>query len=242
MNMLRAIILSGLLLPLHVPAGETVLQPYTAVYTAEHGSLHAANTVFTLRRTGAGEYVFSSRAETAGIVSWFRDDVITERSRFMIHEGAIRPLEFEYRHAGGKRNRNQNLRFDWQAGVVHSDYRGEQAKLALKPGMLDHLLLQLALRRDLVRDRLPERYVVVDRNLVKRYKVELTGQARIDTGAGSFDTVIVQREDDGKTVLFWCAPELGYLPVRMEQREPDKSTITLELISHTPLPDSGAER
>lgn len=232
---LLACLVPALLPVTGMAGGGTPLAPFTATYEVSHGSIHAADTVFRLERQRHGDYLFSSRAEAVGLLALFRDDVITETSRFTLHDGRIRALAFNYHHAGSSKNRDQSLRFDWQQGVAYSDYRGEKASIQLKPGMLDHQLLQLAVMRDLAADRLPARYTVLDRNSVKRYQVEKIGTARVETEAGTFETIIVQHEDEGKTTLFWCAPALNYLPVRMEQREPDESTITLELAEYSQL-------
>ncbi|HET9679270.1 MAG TPA: DUF3108 domain-containing protein [Gammaproteobacteria bacterium] len=216
-------------------AADAPLPFYQATYEVSHGSIHAANTRFTLERGEKERYVYHSKAWPVGLLALFRDDVITEKSIFTLHDDDIRPLTFKYRHQGSDENRRQTLQFDWTADVVHSNYRGDKATIALESGMLDHLLVQLAVMRDVAANSLPEEYVVLDRNVVKHYQVKRTGKADVETQAGTFNTVIVQRLDDDKTVLFWLAPKLNYVPVRMELREPDESTITMELIDYKEL-------
>lgn len=218
-----------LLSALWTAPASAALTPFTAEYEVNRGSLHIANTTFSLRATDSGGYVYQSVTRPVGLIALFRDDVITESSSFIVQGDGLRPVRFAYRHDGSDKNRGQTLEFDWSSGIAHSDYRGDRSVIKLAPGMLDRFLVQLALMRDLAVDELPAEYRAIDRGLVKTYKLLQTGAASVKTPAGTFETVVVQREDDGKALLFWCAPELGYLPVKMEQREPDKSTITMKL-------------
>jgi hypothetical protein len=49
--------------------------------------------------------------------------------------------------------------------------------------------------------------------------------------AGEFDAIRVERIRDipGRVTTTWFAAELGYMPVRIEQREPDGDVIEMRL-------------
>lgn len=210
------------------------LDAYQADYELSHGSIHAADSRFVLQPADQGGYIYESVTHPVGFLALFRDDTIIERSYFSLVDGALRPLTFRYTYRGSDKNRNQSLDFDWLKKVVRSDYRGDKATLSLTPGMLDPLLVQLAVTLDLQHSHLADSYRVIDRGVVKTYRLEQTGHATVEVPAGTYNTVVVQRLDDDKTVLFWCAPELDYLPVKIEMREPDKSTISMMLKNYQP--------
>ena len=71
-----------------------------------------------------------------------------------------------------------------------------------------------------------------ERGKVKTYVVKREGEERIETALGRLDTVRISRSagDDRKTTV-WAAPELRYLPARIEHRDSDDTPITLRLRS-----------
>jgi len=227
-------LLLALLLSLPVVAGADEPSAFEAEYRAFYGSMRGASTLFRLEPRDDGQWLWHSSSEPAGMVAMFRDDVITERSRFSIGDDGLVLHRYHYRHLEDNRTRRERvLDFDWDAGIVRYDDDGEQGEMEAHPGSLDRFLAQYALMRDLNRGKRPERYLIVDRDDRFEQDLRYRGEERIRTRAGRFDTLRVDMEDaDSDRVLrVWLAPALGYLPVQLEQREPGERTVRMELES-----------
>ncbi|MEA5444787.1 DUF3108 domain-containing protein [Gammaproteobacteria bacterium AB-CW1] len=221
-------------LVLAVPPLDGKERGFTAEYRAYYGSMRGASTVFTLERWNDDEWLWQSRSEPAGVVSMFRDDIITERSRFRVVENGIQALDYRYHHReGGDTRRQRHLAFDLNDGIVRFNDDGDRGELEVPAHSLDRFLAQYVLMRSLANDERPEGFHIVDRDRQFEQALDYAGEERIRTRAGRFDTVRVDLKDaDSERVLsLWMAPELDYLPVKLEQSEPGERTVRMELES-----------
>ena len=225
--------LGGLLLA--TAGAATALEPYTARYELERGSLTVAEARYTLTRQDDGSLLFRSEATPRGLLARLLagDNRITETSRFRLGaDRGIVPLAYEYRHEDGDEVETETVEFDWEEGIALAEAEGERARLEIPPGTLDRMVLQLAVRRDLGQGAGTLDYRLVDEDELKTYRFVIADRQRIRVPAGEFYTLRVEREnEDGKQTVFWCAPSLDYLPVRVEQRKPDDPTLRLSLKS-----------
>ncbi|MGA9853670.1 MAG: DUF3108 domain-containing protein [Gammaproteobacteria bacterium] len=230
-------ILSAILAALFLSAAvraqdnETQIPLYQASYSVGLGSLQALNAHFTLTRNPDGTYTYQSVTKTAGLVALFRNDVVTETSHFKVMDGKLQPLQYTYEHTGKNKEDKENIQFDWVKDVAVSNEDGKQHTLPIKSGIYDRLLAQLAISMDFAADRDVEDYPVLDHNEINIYHMLRQDNTDLKTPAGNYETVVIARRAPHKdrVTTFWLAPKLNYLPVQMEQTEPDKTTISLVL-------------
>jgi len=71
---------------------------------------------------------------------------------------------------------------------------------------------------------------VVNKNKLKTYVLSKVKQEQIKTADTSFDTIKLSEAKQRQPVStrFWLAPELNYLPVKIERKE-KKDTFTMTL-------------
>ena len=80
-------------------------------------------------------------------------------------------------------------------------------------------------------DVAPRKLLMVEDDRVRAYEFRISGEQRVETPAGSFDAVLVDRIDDPKkTVRFWFAPQKGYQIVRFERSREGKPTVVMALL------------
>ncbi len=225
----------------------TELPAFEARYQLSSLGLPFAQAERSLKKTGANEYLFYTHAQTIGVMSWVREDEITESSRWRFADGALQPLHYYYLQTGGKRERRREIRFDWDKGVAHSRKNDEHWELTLQPGTLDMLLSQLALMWELLQDpRTGARsYQIAHNDEIKSYRIDFNGEEVLDTAMGKVRTVKFTRRDPKNPQRFsvlWCAPELHYLAARIEHTEPGGDTVRaqIETVRFTPSPVTGA--
>ncbi|CAN0335075.1 unnamed protein product, partial [Chrysoparadoxa australica] len=79
-----------------------------------------------------------------------------------------------------------------------------------------------------------------DEDEIKTYRLAVSEGPSVETAAGSFKTIRLARVDDGdKQLVFWAAPALDFLPVRVEHRKDGSTQIRLDLQSVERTDESG---
>lgn len=229
---IAAAALLAVLLPFGAQADTTGITPYKATYqgSVSVGSLACQ---MGLERNADGSYTFQSVSHAIGFAAMFAKDVITETSHFEMVDGRPRPLEYSYTRAGGKHDKSETIRFDWNKRTALTVENGQSKTTPLAPGVADRFLTQLILSLDAGSGKLQDEYKVLDHRDITQFTPPKPQEKPLSVPAGRFDTLMVERQDKGsKRVMdFWFAPQLHYLPVQIQQREPDEDTYTLSLTS-----------
>ena len=72
---------------------------------------------------------------------------------------------------------------------------------------------------------------MIDKDRIKDYDYAWQGHELVETDVGNYETVIYtsRRPGSGNVTWFWCAPELGYLPLRVERRSGDDVEWSMRL-------------
>jgi hypothetical protein len=133
-------------------------------------------------------------------------------SRGTVAAEGLRPLEFMDERTGRDTARAW---FDWQAGTVVMQYKGERHTRPLPPHAQDRLSFLLAL------SFVPEGTQPIVFNIadgkggLSHHEYQFAGRERVQTPAGQFDAVKFLREKEDERAEIWLATELGRLPVRV---------------------------
>ena len=186
-----------------------------------------------LELTRDGEtYRYSSFTRSTGLFSFMYDLRIHEFSQGHITKGDVKPELYEY-HRRGKKSRDGRLTFDWKDKQVTNDIRGKVWQMAIPLNTVDRMASQLALMQDLSDGKKNLTYNIADGGKLKQFKLREVGHENIDTPVGRFATVKVVREaeDHENRTTFWCAPDLQYLPVKVEHWDKDDGTFRMALVS-----------
>jgi hypothetical protein len=220
-----------LLLASFVRAGaEPALTPFTATYELRYGSKRIGESTLKLSSTGAQFWTFESRTEPKGLAKMLTGGIV-EKSVFAVDGAELKPLLFNASESRGKAS--QSVSYDWEQGVAHAERDGERVDLELRPRVLDHALLQIALMLDLRNGRPLASYQLIEKNELRSYDYERAGEETVETPAGTYGAVMVRqtRAGSSRELWFWCAPDLQYLPVRVEQRKEGKLLFRMSLTS-----------
>ncbi len=225
-------LLSFLLVPAGAPAGDAGLDEFSAEYNIYTKGIKVAEMQRRFSRLDDGNLSYRSETEASGLVSIFRKDRIIEESIWRFDQGRIIPGHYEYRHIRAKKNRHVNIIFDWEENKVTNLVNDQPWKMPAETGMLDKLLYQYAIMLDLDAGETAISYIIADGGKRKVYDFELIGEEVIETPIGSFQTVKLARNrpDSDRETIFWCAPEIGYLPVKVENTGTN-GTKTVGIIS-----------
>ena len=199
----------------------SLVPPFDATYALKMG-IARGETRMRMREDGGGVFLFETEIKATGLVRIFARGKITETSQFAYDGGGVTPID--YVRLDSLKDKNTNIQFDWDGGTVTSTYKDETREQALEPGLLDRQLMLFAFMHDLVNEVDRASYTIVDRKgRLKTYQVSKLGEEQIDTPAGTFQTIKFEHRtpDSSRVTTLWCAPELHFLPARIEQRKDD---------------------
>ena len=82
-------------------------------------------------------------------------------------------------------------------------------------------------------------YTLFDVDKLRIANVSSAGNKRVKTPAGSYDVIGIQHQRKGssRTTTMWCAPDLGFLPVIIEQHRKGKLNFRATLTRYAPQGD-----
>jgi hypothetical protein len=215
-------------------AEDPTVATYTATYRAVYKGKEAGTAEFGVRYLADRDlYEFSSRVMAKGLLKLARPNPAVERSHFRVSPDGIQPLEFWYEDGSRSGEDNFHVAFDWDRGIALVSNAGGRREIALQRSALDRGSLQVALMRDLAATGTLRTYRLADEDSVADYEYTDNGTATMQTGVGTLETRIVtqQRAGSSRATWLWVAPELGFLPVRIEQRRDGEVQTAFELQS-----------
>ncbi len=229
-HLLRLLTLSVTLLLINPGYAAPLPQQFTAVYAVKTSGMTIGETKRVLSHNGE-YYQFESITRPKGIARLLTNGQVVERSLWAFFHGQPRPEHYTFFNSGSKKNRNVKLDFDWDKNRVINTIDGKPWSMSLEHGTQDKLLYQLRIMQDLPTNKNTLRYPVADGGKLKYYDIEVVGKERIRTKLGVFDTIRLRRIKGSRKTTLWCARQLSYLPVRIEQQKNDDSPVIATLTS-----------
>lgn len=202
---------------------------FSAEYLVQSQGSTVGESRWELAADKNGLYVYEKHSKTAGLLSLFRNQTVTERSEWRYRNGEMQPHAYRYKRFGREKNRDVKISFDWEKRTVRTTVNGDPWQMTLPDGTLDKLIYSLAMMRDLAQGERNLEYTVADGGTLKTYQIEPVGEETIETALGRMHTVKVRRfrNKNKRQTILWCAPAFSFLPVRMEHREKDGTLVFL---------------
>jgi hypothetical protein len=217
-------------------SAEPRLPEFTMTYSVQWRGIGLGDAIYTLRpANGRDCYVYRSVTDPVGMVRVFYGRP-EETSEFCVRGGKVVPKRFSFVRSKSSAD-NFTLEFDVAAGEVRG---GQPPVRELPPDAQDRFGLQQAVRLWVLANLdKPEPGTVdvpmVEDDRIKVYRFAITGRETVEIPAGRFETVLVQRVDDPKkTLKFWLATEMHYLPVRVQSLRGGKSDLHVQLKAQAP--------
>jgi len=210
---------------------------YRAAYKLVVGPLTVGEAERSFEIEPSGAYRFVSKMKSTGVVSIVRDEELLETSSGMFRDGIYYPADYTYVRKSKKKPRNIAMHFDRDNANIETIVNGEILWAPLREDLLDKLVYQAALMHDLGVGKTELIYRIADRGREKLYQPVFADEEVIKTKAGRFNTIKIVRErtNDKRRTIFWCAPELGYLPVRIAVRDKKGKETTANLTEYHSL-------
>ena len=214
-------------------AGATELTPHRAQYKVKI-SVVSGELNTELKADGTG-YVATHVVKPTGLSRMITRGTMEVSSAFTTAADGVRPVTY---HAIDtiRKEPEAHISFDWTTNQASGTVGKEEVLLQLDGISHDSVSIQYALMYDLLNDQTNTQYVLFDVDKMRLANVRKVGTRSVKTRAGTFDVVGIehQREGSSRTTTLWCAEELDYLPVIIEQHRKDKLKFRATLTSYTP--------
>jgi hypothetical protein len=157
---------------------------------------------------------------------------LSQKTVFDDQNGWLRPLSSSDISRLLVKKKAVNANFDWAKNQATwtGDVKPERAgPVALKPGDMDALLVNLALVRDVAAGK-PLNYRMVENGSAKPMSYQVVGKEKITIGGQSRDATKVSRTNGKKEIIVWVVASMP-VPARILQRENGQDSIDLQLKS-----------
>jgi hypothetical protein len=214
-------------------AGADALKPYQATYNGIWHGMTVAVSELKLEQTG-DTWTFSSSSSPRGM-GHMASGIFPPRQVSVVRVSASGVQPQSYKFIGGDASKTTDLTYDWPKQRVTGTYEGTTVDQALTPKMQDDASVQLALMVELISGRTPASFELIDNNSTREYDFKRDGTATLQTPMGAIQTVIyaAQKANSPRITRFWCAPDRGYVPLRVEQTKGSDVQWTMEIQSLT---------
>lgn len=214
--------------------------PHRAEYLLTRDGFPFATMVMKLDLPSEGYYRYRSRTRPQRALALASKALaiapganVSEESEGRIAEGRLRPDRYLY-HRRNDESHDLTIAFDWEKGQARTDSKNVPWSMEIPAATLDKLVVLLALGQDAATGAQDISYPVADGGKLKIYRYRVQGRQEIGTPAGTWEAIEVARTKQNGPLDYrlWLAPNLGYLPVRVE-REDNGSLYLMELTSIT---------
>ena len=228
---LAGALLASALLATGVTAADE-LKPFEASYAWIWNGMTVAVTTLTLAKNGADTWTYTSRSEPRGV-----GKLMSQRPRtasvLRVTPGGVEPLSYKGDDGTSSTQRSIDLKYDWDKHRVTGVYEQTPVDLPLTAQVQDDSSIQIALMVALLRGQTPDRFDLIDKDAVREYHYARAGQATLPTPLGALAAVIYtsRKANSPRVNSYWCAPDQGYIPLRVQQKRADEVEWTMEILS-----------
>lgn len=235
MNLALRIVLSLLatLATSAVPATE--LTPHRAEYKVRIAVV--TGELNTELRATEGGYVATHVVKPTGLSRIVTSGKMFVTSTFASVADGVRPLS--YQAIDTIRDEPEaNITFDWSNNVASGTVGSEPVEFQLDGISHDAVSIQYELMHDLLNSQHSDTYVLFDVEKMRVAHIREAGRKTLKTPAGAYEVVGIQHQKEGsaRITTLWCAPELDYLPVVIEQHRKGKLKFRATLSRYAPAP------
>lgn len=202
------------------------LSPYHATYAFNLDNKASGTAERQLSKQGTNwVYNFNARVPMLATAS--------EKSIFSLDKQQVSSKEFVRQYKILVHKQVLTLNFDNTNKVVNVKKDKKARQYALQPNTLDDLNAEIQIREDLKNGKLKSSYLIANqKDIVQRAFVN-AGAVKVTTPAGNYDAikVIIKHPKNDKQTIFWLAPKLDYLPVKMSHVD-ENQTYDLTLTGY----------
>ena len=228
---LAVLLAAALVLP---SARASELMPHRAEYKVKI-SIVSGQLNTELKATDTG-YAATHVIKPTGLSKMITNGRMSVSSTFRAEAQGVKPETYHAVDTIGD-DPETHITFDWDTNEASGTVGDEDVLLHLDGIAHDSVSIQYALMYDLLNGGPDSTYVLFDVDKMRVAEVRNVGTKQVKTKAGQYDVVGIQHQKQGssRVTTLWCARELGYLPVIIEQHRKGKLNFRATLTEYLPL-------
>ena len=228
----RVLILASIIL--YIGDLNAVPADYEAVYSVK--LLQADGTLRAKLENNNGIYTYTLKTEPTGFWKLIANGSINESSEFEIIDGEIRSINYRLNDTIRRNPRESVVDFDWSKKTIQGFYKDRVIDFNLEKRTLTRILLQIEIMHQKQRNNLKDSYLIIDKDEIKEIDITSTNSGKkISVPFGSYEVVEVSHrsKNSNRINTFWLAPDLDFIPVKLEQTEGNKVNFEANLVQLT---------
>lgn len=200
--------------------------PFTATYTFNLDNKAAGTAVRKLSRQG-NQWVYNFDARVPVIAT------ANEKSVFSLSNHQVVSQHYQRQYKILVHNQKTSLDFNHASKSIQVKRDQKNSQLPWQSGVLDDLNVEIQLREDLKKGGLKSSYLIADQKDITPRQFVNEGAMKVTTPSGTYDAVKVRinHQKKDKSTVFWLAPSLDYLPVKVTHND-DGSVYSLNLTNY----------
>lgn len=208
-------------------------KPYHAEYSvSRNGSAQATATV-NYGPEANGRWQLSSHTHgSQGLAALVGVD-INESSLLRWNGEQPETIDYRFSQKAAWNSKQRRVQVDAAGGHITSVDKDQTYSLAYQPGVLDQNAINVALINDLSAGKRGDLvYTVVNKRALSTQRYHVVGEVTLPTALGSQRAIKVERirdNADGRSTTLWFGVDKGFIPLRMEQREPNGERIDMKI-------------
>ena len=222
--------------------------PFEVEYDVGNNMISAGSATLQLARQG-DEWIYSLKTKPTGVFKLTGKGKIQEVSVFSIGKSTdtltLQPQRYTYRQDEEAR-RSVDAWFDWDDNQLTYKRRGKEVTEGFSDPLLDRLSVTLTVMDALRTDSFEQAELkVFDNGRVKTMLFANEGEENVPTKMGDLKTIRVRSNAVGSSsrhTTTWFAPDLDFVPVKIEQYKRDKlvARLTLTKLKNRVTEEGGA--
>ena len=207
---------------------------YEAVYSVK--LMQADGTLRAKLENNNGTYTYTLKTEPTGFWKLIANGSINESSEFEIINDEIRSINYRLNDTIRRNARESEVDFDWSKKVIKGFYKDRVIDFNIEKRILTRILLQIEIMHQKQRNNLKDSYLIIDKDEIKEIDITSSNSGKkISVPFGSYDVIEVSHrsKNSNRINTFWLAPELDFIPVKLEQTEGNKVNFEANLVQLT---------
>jgi hypothetical protein len=212
------------------------LTPHTAAYKVKIAVLGGELTT-QLVPTATG-FEATHVIRPTGMSRMLVRGTIEETSRFDAVADGVRPREYLSNDTLSRDKTTAAIVFDWERGEARGTVNGDAVVSTIEGLAHDRVSIQYEVMQDLLNGTASDRYTMFEIDRLRPVNISIVGEKVVKVPAGTLEVIGVRHQSEGskRATTLWCAAELGYLPVIIEQHRKEKLRVRATLMDYSPVP------
>lgn len=203
------------------------LKDFTATYDLYHNNFYVGQS--TRKLVTENKFLtFTSISKTAGLAALFFDVTLTETSKLRFKNNRLQFFSYHYDEKKSDETTGYELRLDKNNTFYNSS---EKKTYPVAKNLHDTLGFSVAIMYDMQQGKREIKYTIAEKDNLKTYTLKYIKNEDLITNKGVIKTLKMEHYNPQTKhrFTFWCAENMGFLPVRIRNinHKGDESLLNL---------------